>query len=221
MSTPPATVKKVLVCAFIDGQNFLNSVKRCFAYPYPNCDIAKMVRAVVAMQPGRQLVSTHYYIGIPAAKDDKSNNEWWTRKLSAMGRSGVTIERRYLKRRELTIEIGGVVHYKATIAKLQEKGIDLKLGLDLVRMAREKKFDVAIVFSQDGDLVEAVDEVYNIAKGQGRQVTVECAYPYAATVDRYPMNRTTPVKIEKALYDQCVDPVDYRQSLPFTSQKIT
>lgn len=176
-----------------------------------------MVRAVVALQPSRQLVSMHYYIGIPNPRDDKENNEWWTRKLSAMGRSGVKIERRYLKRRELTIELGGIVKYKATIPKLQEKGIDLKLGLDLVRMTRERSFDVAILFSQDGDLVEAIDEVHRIAKEQKRVVLVECAFPHAAGVDRYPINKATPVRIEKALYDACIDPIDYRQSLPFTS----
>ena len=30
-----------------------------------------------------------------------------------------------------------------------EKGIDLQLGLDLVRMARTEQLDVAVVFSQD------------------------------------------------------------------------
>jgi uncharacterized LabA/DUF88 family protein len=203
------------VCSFIDGSNFFNSAKRCFLYPYPNCDIAKMVKAVVALQPGRQLVSMHYYIGIPTPTDDKDNNGWWTRKLSAMGRTGVKIERRYLKKRELSIELSGVVKYKATVPKLQEKGIDLKLGLDMVRMTRERLFDVAILFSQDGDLVEAVEEVYSIAREQQRTVVVECAYPHAAGVDRYPIKRTTPIKVEKALYDSCIDPIDYRQSLPF------
>ena len=45
----------------------------------------------------------------------------------------------------------------------REKGIDLRLALDLVSMARTGQFDVAAVFSQDQDLAEVAAEVRAIA----------------------------------------------------------
>jgi uncharacterized LabA/DUF88 family protein len=38
----------------------------------------------------------------------------------------------------------------------EEKGMDVRLAVDVVRMAREKLYDVALIFSQDQDLSEAV-----------------------------------------------------------------
>lgn len=37
---------------------------------------------------------------------------------------------------------------------MREKGIDLRLGLDVVRMARKGELDVAAIFSQNQDLAE-------------------------------------------------------------------
>jgi len=199
------------VCAFIDGANLSNWAKRCFGYKYANYDIAKLVAHVVGLEPNRNLVSSCFYIGIPTHLDDLQSFNWWSKKLTAMGRTGVKVERRYLKRRELRIHLEGIVHFDTTVPRLQEKGIDLKLGLDLVRMARNKTFDYAIIFSQDGDLVEAVEEVHEIAKEQKRWIQLECAHPVAAGIDSRPIKRTIPRQITKAIYDPCIDPTDYRR----------
>jgi uncharacterized LabA/DUF88 family protein len=185
--------------------------KRCFGYKFPNFDIAKLIAAIVALEPNRKLVSSCFYIGIPTHLDDLDNFNWWNKKLAAMGRSGVKVERRYLKRRELKIRLEGIVYFEATIPRLQEKGIDLKLGLDLVRSARNNEFDAGIIFSQDGDLVEAVEEVHGIAREQKRWIQLECAHPVAAGVDSRPIKRTIPRQMTKALYDACLDATDYRK----------
>ena len=200
----------VRVCAFIDGYNLFKAVKQCFGYNHPNYDIKRLVDAVVSMQSNRQLVSAHFCIGIPTGLDDAQNNLWWTKKLAAMGRTGVQIETRNLKRRELRVHLDGIVKFDRTIPRLIEKGIDLKIGLDMVRLARSNTYDVAILFSQDGDLVEAVTEVQSIAAEQCRRIQVECAYPVAAGVNTYPIRRTIPRQIIKATYDRCIDPTDYR-----------
>jgi uncharacterized LabA/DUF88 family protein len=45
---------------------------------------------------------------------------------------------------------------------LREKGVDVRLAVDLVRLAAEDKYDVAIVISRDEDLLHAVDTVQQI-----------------------------------------------------------
>lgn len=127
-----------------------------------------------------------------------------------MGRTGVIVETRYLKRRELRIRLEGIVKFDKTVPRLQEKGIDLKMGLDMVRLARNNSYDVAIIFSQDGDLVEAVTEVLDIARAQGRRIQTECAHPVAAGVVSHPIHRTAQRQVTRALYDPCIDPTDYR-----------
>jgi len=208
-----AHLQKPPVCrvfAFIDGMNLFNSAKRCFQYQHPNCDHVKIVNAVVNMEPGRQLDRATLYQGVPKAEHDASKNTWWNKKLAVVGRSGIKVERRYMKARELNITLDGIVHFEHTVQRLIEKGIDLKLGLDLVRYANSKSYDVAIIFSQDGDLVEAVEEVHRISSEQNRWVQVECAHPFTPVANCYPINRTVPRQITKAIYDACIDPNDYR-----------
>jgi uncharacterized LabA/DUF88 family protein len=208
-----AHLQKPNICrvfAFIDGMNLFNSAKRCFGYQYPNCDHVKIVNAIVNVEAGRQLERATLYQGVPKAEHDAIKNAWWNRKLAGVGRSGIKVERRYMKPRELHIKLEGIVNFNHTVQRLIEKGIDLKLGLDLVRYATNKSYDVAVIFSQDGDLVEAVEEVHRIAKEQNRWVQVECAHPFTPVGDCYPINRTIPRQIERAAYDACIDPTDYR-----------
>lgn len=212
----PPQRSPVNVCGFVDGLNLFNWVKRCFGYDYPNYDIAKLVRAVVDLEPGRQTAGTYFYVGIPTTLDDAQKHIWWTKKLAFLGQTGVRVVRRSLKRRELRIRLAGLVNFDATVPRLVEKGIDLKLGLDLVRLARNRTYDVAIVFSQDGDLIEAVAEVHQVAKEQNRRIQVECAYPVAPGVDSRPIGRTIPRQITKAMYDECIDRNDYRKSVTST-----
>jgi len=58
-----------------------------------------------------------------------------------------------------------------------------KTALDVVRMAREKLYDVALIFSQDQDLSEAADEVKAISVQQDRWIKVACAFPISPTAD--------------------------------------
>jgi uncharacterized LabA/DUF88 family protein len=44
----------------------------------------------------------------------------------------------------------------------------IALALDVVKLARKRNFDVAVIFSQDQDLAEVVSEIKEIAKEQGR-----------------------------------------------------
>jgi len=207
----PAPAPALRVCAFVDGYNLFKSAKQCFGYNHPNYDIKRLIEAVVGMAAGRQLSSAHFYVGIPSSLDDPKNSVWWAKKLAAMGRTGVRVETRQLKHRELRIHLEGLIKFDKTVPRLVEKGIDLKIGLDMVRLARSNAYEVAILFSQDGDLVEAVAEVQAIAAEQHRRIQVECAYPVAAGIDSRPINRAVPRQITKAIYDGCIDPADYRR----------
>jgi hypothetical protein len=93
----------------------------------------------------------------------------------------------------------------------QEKGADVRLALDVVNLARTKQFDVGIIFSQDQDFAEVVQEVRAIAKEQDRWIKLASAFPSGeyATSDRG-IAGTDWFKIDQALYDTCLDSYDYR-----------
>jgi hypothetical protein len=92
-----------------------------------------------------------------------------------------------------------------------EKGIDVRLALDLVSLARKKQFDVALIFSQDQDLQDVVQEIWDIAKEQDRWIKVACAFPSGSNASSgRGIDKTEWCPMEKAFYDRHLDPRDYR-----------
>jgi len=93
----------------------------------------------------------------------------------------------------------------------REKGIDLRIALDLLRLARHGEFDVALIFSQDSDLAEVVQEIGELRQELNRWIVVDCAYPYDpdSPAHSHGIPGARPLPFNKALYDTCIDPVDY------------
>lgn len=92
-----------------------------------------------------------------------------------------------------------------------EKGIDVRIAIDMIRMAHRKLFDVALIFSQDQDLSEAAEELKIIAKEQRRWITISSAFP-VGTINQRGINKTNWVTFNRQEYDLCLDPNDYRLS---------
>ena len=80
-----------------------------------------------------------------------------------------------------------------------------------MRLAIEKQYDVAVLFSQDQDLAEVVTDVKQIAKLQARWIKIACAYPVAnqPAVSRG-INNTDWLPMGQAFYNACLDLRDYR-----------
>jgi uncharacterized LabA/DUF88 family protein len=198
--------------AFIDGQNLFKSVKECFGYTYPNYDVVALTAAVCAAA-GWTAREVRFYTGIPSTAQHRDLNGFWSAKFAAMGRQGVKIFWRHLKTRDKTIVLpDGSRH---TYSFWQEKGVDVRLALDAVTMAYRGEYDIAIIFSQDQDLSEIVNDVRDAARIQNRRMWVACAFPCSTTAsNRRGMDKSDWVQIGKADYDLCVDPRDYRRSAP-------
>jgi hypothetical protein len=92
-----------------------------------------------------------------------------------------------------------------------EKGIDLRLALDVIRLAHQRNFDVALLFCRDQDLSELADEIKVISREQDRWIKVVSAYPYSPAVKHFRgIDRTEWYRIERDIYDTCLDARDYR-----------
>jgi hypothetical protein len=93
----------------------------------------------------------------------------------------------------------------------QEKGVDVRLAIDVISLAHQNAFDVAVIFSQDQDLSEVADEIRVIAKLQDRWFKIASAFPVSLVPhNRRGINGTDWIKIDNATYGACLDPRDYR-----------
>ncbi|MAG35147.1 MAG: NYN domain-containing protein [Dehalococcoidia bacterium] len=180
---------------FVDGQNLFHAAKEAFGYSYPNYDVLALAQAV-CQQQGWQLEKTHFYTGVPTAQDDPRWHHFWTGKLSVMGRQGVSVFSRPVR----------------TDPVREEKGIDIRIALDVIRLASQKAFDVAVVFSQDQDLSEVADEIRRTAREQRRWLKIASAFPASARTNRRRgINGTDWIRIDQSLYDRCLDRRSYRR----------
>ena len=205
MPPEPATKRTV---AFVDGQNLFYAAKEAFGYTYPNYAPLALAGALCAGQ-GWQLTATRFYTGVPDAQDNPSWNHFWTAKLAAMGTRGIATFSRPLRYRNQTIKLPDGSTTTTLVG--QEKGVDVRLALDVVRLARRKEYDVALIFSQDQDLSEVADEIRSISVDQDRWIKVACAFPSSPTSrNRRGVNGTEWIRIERRTYDACTDPADYR-----------
>jgi len=193
---------------FVDGQNLFYAAKQVFGYTYPNYDIAPLA-AKVCQQQSWQLTRARFYTGIPNSGDDAAWNHFWKAKLAQMGRQGVHVFSRPLRYRLHTVRLPDGSTYSVPVG--QEKGVDVRLAIDVVSLAHQKAFDVAVIFSQDQDLSEVAEEIRVIARLQDRWIKVASAFPVSpVTHNPRGINGTDWIKINRATYDACLDTRDYR-----------
>jgi len=98
-----------------------------------------------------------------------------------------------------------------TVLVGREKGVDVRFALDLVRLASDHHYDVGLILSQDQDLTEAVEDVKLIARHENRWTWLACAYPVSpVSHNRRGIDKTDWIRIDRKLYDACIDKRDYR-----------
>jgi uncharacterized LabA/DUF88 family protein len=209
MPTEPPVKRAV---AFFDGQNLFHAAREAFGYTYPNYDPLALALSI-CQQQGWALSESRFYTGIPDLQDNASWNQFWTAKLAVMGSRGVHTYSRPLRYRYRSVGLPDGTQYSYLVG--HEKGIDVRIALDVIRFARDGSCDVALIFSQDQDLSEVADEVRSIASQQKRWIKMATAFPVSPTArNRRGINGTDWIRIEKSTYDRCLDPNDYRGSTP-------
>ena len=123
---------------FIDGQNLYFLAKNPWAtggssaYTYPSYDVDKVAQTLVSGVPGRTLAQIRFYTGVPNSNVKPFWHGFWTNKL------------RYLRSRGVEVYAGRVNQSG------QEKGVDVSLAIDLVRLTYEEQYDVGYCLSGSG-----------------------------------------------------------------------
>ncbi len=126
-----------------------------------------------------------------------------------MQHKGIAVFKRSLRYHNETIKLPDGKIFTKLVG--HEKGIDVRIALDVVRFALRKVYDIAIIISQDQDLSEVADEIREIAQEQKRWIKIASAFLVSPTFkNKRGINKTDWLKIDKKTYDFCLDPHDYR-----------
>ena len=206
MPAEPSTKRAI---AFVDGQNLFFAARDAFGYTHPNYDFPALAMEVCQSQ-GWELKMTRFYTGIPDETDNPRWNYFWAGKLLQLSRQGVDVCSRPLRYRNKVVRLpDGSTHAFLTG---EEKGIDVRIAIDVIRLAHRAEYDIALVFSQDQDLRELCTEIRVIASEQDRWIKIACAFPVSPTTkNRRGIANSDWIRIDRAMYDRCVDPRDYRR----------
>ncbi len=212
MALEPASKRTV---AFFDGQNLFHAARHAFGYHYPNYDPMALA-ATMCNQQGWALSEVRFYTGVPDREDDAFWHHFWTSKLASLGRRGTTVYSRSLRYRNKIVRLPDGSEHSYLAA--EEKGIDVRVAIDVISLAWQVTYDVALVFSQDQDLSEVAAEIRQIARRQGRWIKIASAFPYSPVVRKARgIDWTDWIRIDRSTYDACLDPRDYRPKTPLTT----
>lgn len=200
MQEPP--VKRAVV--FIDGQNLFHSAKAAFGYREPTYDVHALA-TVVCAKMGWVRREIRFYTGLPDQRHAGRLLAAWNAKLARMGHQGIITQTRPLR-------------YAGTPPLGREKGIDIRIALDVVRLGRLNYYDVGLIFSQDQDLVEVVNEIKDISRQQGRWIKIASAFPQSPEKR---LNKgiygTDWIPIDSATYAACVESAPFYAVHHFTA----
>ena len=185
--------------AFVDGQNLFKSAQQVFGHSAPNYDVVALARRVCE-ERGWRLERVHFYTGVPPRDKHLALNRFWGSKLRHMRHQGVRVFSRPLRYRALP---GGG-------EKAEEKGVDVRIAVDIIRAVLREDCDVALIFSQDQDLAEVAAEVREISREQRRWIKAASAFPCDKGAENpRGVNNTDWVRIDRETYNSCLDPQNH------------
>lgn len=163
---------------------------------------------------GWRCQQVRFYTGVPDASDNAFWNHFWVAKGAQMGREGVRVFTRSLRYRNKKVRLPDGSTF--TFLDGDEKGIDVRIALDVIRLAHRNEYDVALLFCTDQDLSEVAEEIRLIAREGHRWIKIASAYPTSPAIKVRGINKTDWIPIPRATYDACLDPRDYRPKRPPT-----
>lgn len=150
------------VSIFIDGSNFYHGASRLFSgnghtptqVPL-KYDYSGLVQLLAA---DREVTEATYYVGL-VRRDPKHPDT----KVERMVRNQQRLFA-WLQSSGVQVEQGLLMRYPNNT--FHEKGVDVRLAIDLVEGAYENRYDVAILLSSDTDMIPALERV----KKHGKKV---------------------------------------------------
>lgn len=101
-----------------------------------------------------KVIEIHYYIGAIKRQDNNPKSEkMYADQQKLLGK---------LQQQRVITTMGVLIRHPDKT--YHEKGVDVRLAVEMIRFARQNKYDVAYLLSSDTDLVPAIEEVQAFGK---------------------------------------------------------
>jgi uncharacterized protein (TIGR00288 family) len=188
-----AEIKKERVAIFIDGSNFYHGLKACIGNT--KVDFEKFAQLLCGSE--RELIRTYYYnapVNQEALPETYKDQQRFFDSLKTVPYFEVKLgrlEKRTIKaNKQELIETFGEKTAKEildkwgeTIITYVEKGVDIELATDMLRLAYNNAYDTGIIVTGDGDFVPAIKGVKDMGKhvenanfsdGKGYHIRTAC-----------------------------------------------
>lgn len=142
--------------AFIDGSNFYFKLRELTdgMRKRPNLLSFQTREFVKYLVVPHLLVETRYYIG--AMKRQRGNEK--SEKMYADQQRLIS----KLAAQGVIVILGQIIQHPDKTH--HEKGVDVRVAVEMIRLARQDTYDIAYLISSDTDLVPAVEEVHSFGK---------------------------------------------------------
>jgi len=143
---------------FIDGSNFYFWLKDLEAqiddkHSLLEFDFRKFAEWLAANDKN-ELVEVRYYIGaLKRQRNNEKSEKMYADQQKLLGK---------LQQQKIPVVLGQLIQHPDKT--FHEKGVDVRLAVEMIRLDREKMYDVAYLVSSDTDLVAAVEEVRSFGK---------------------------------------------------------
>lgn len=191
--------------SFVDGQNLHKASKYLWGYTKVNYDPKKLSEHVCSSK-NWQLIETRLYTGIPryihpATGKEDTRRVFWDNKIKSMKNNGIVV---YTRELQYARENG--VWFE------REKGIDVRIAIDVAMSIVFNRCDVALIFSQDQDFNELSREIRSQSHHLLRWIKIASAFPCdestagcGGKINTRGIDGTDWCTISRAEYDACID----------------
>lgn len=196
---------------FVDAQNLYGAARTAFGRQLPDYDPVALAE-LLCKREHWQLAQVRFYAGVPVREIDPYWYAVWARKVEGLEQRGVWTYSRQLRYRKQKAARYAASPTREVVGL--ENRIVLRLALDMVQLAHDDAFDVALVLSQDEVLSEVAEEVGAIAEANKRWKKVACAFPVGDAANHIRgIAKTAWLKIDPAMYEACVEGDTGRQQV--------
>ncbi len=141
---------------FIDGNNFYFKLKELTSLADNKYSLLEFNfrRFAEWIAENNELAQVRYYIGALRRKRGNEKSErMYANQQKLLAK---------LQQQNISVTLGQLIQHPDK--SFHEKGVDVRLAVEMIRFARENAYDIAYLVSSDTDLVAAVEEVQSFGK---------------------------------------------------------
>ncbi len=144
------TKKKAAV--YFDGSNFYYKLREL---GIPNITHFNYGKFSEWLARDREIISKRYYVGVVRAKNDNEKGQKLRKEQQRLFSHLTSSDQNFIIKQGYIMNNDGSYH---------EKGVDVKIAVDLLVGAYENIYDTAILISSDTDLIPVIQKIKHLGK---------------------------------------------------------